>query len=110
MTAALKDAYALISAYKAGQLAPGSPITAEQGELLARLADDLAVDGPRNDPEALVLPIAQADSHWHRQAADIVIAFHDLKEAGALDEAEARRSEFMRLCPSTWYRGVVSGL
>ena len=105
--ASLRDAHRMLRDFREGRFAPGSAMTSGQQALVRQLADDLAVDGDRDDASALVLPVSRADKFWNRESMATIIEFQDALAAASRDTAEAVRTAFLARCPSAWYREIV---
>ena len=106
----IKSAYTLIRNYKGGAIAPGTQVTQEQARLIRLLATDLKVETDGLDIGTLVSRVALEDTRWNREAMATVCEFHDHREAGRVEEADAVRSRFVSRCPSVWYCGVLENL
>lgn len=108
----LSEAYRLIYAYRAGQLPYGSRISRHQMSLLAMLAQDLLPEEPFDCAklEVLIPRLAAADSLWNQRTMAFTDSFYAWSAAGLRESAELRRREFLNVCPSSWYRGIVTSL
>ena len=106
----MRAAYKLIGDYKSGAITPGTTVSDDQDRLLRLLAADLDVPTDGLGIGAIVNRVAHADTQWNCEAMAAVCEFHDHREAGAAEEAEAVRSRFMARCPSVWYREVLASL
>jgi hypothetical protein len=106
----MRTAYKLIGDFKSGAIAPGETISEDQDRLLRLLAADLDVPTDGLGIGAIASRVAHADTQWNREAMAAVCEFHDQREAGAAEEAEAVRARFMARCPSVWYSEVLASL
>ena len=104
----MNTAYALIYAYKSGAIEQGTEINQEQDRLIRMLAADLDVATEGLDIGTIVGRVAQADARWNRETMAALCDFHDRREAGSEEEAEAVRTRFLSRCPSVWYCGVLA--
>lgn len=103
----LRSAYALIFAFKAGEIPAGTDISNEQHCLIEMLAQDLGVS-KEGSFEAVILRVAEMDSVWNNRAMSAIIEIYDLIKAGNAEMAETVRADFLEKCPSLWYKSVVN--
>ena len=83
-------------------------MTTDQQLLLQLLAEELGINFDPNNLSQVVRLVAEADTHWNRQAMTVTVQFYDFREAGNDAGAAAIIEEFVSRCPSVWYRGVVA--
>lgn len=106
----MRTAYALIARYQCGEIEPGTEITQEQDRLIRLLATDLDVESAGLEIGMIASQVAGADKRWNQQTMAAVCQFHDRREAGSTEEAEAVRARFLSRCPSAWYCEIVAEL
>jgi Rad3-related DNA helicase len=108
----LSAAFGLIYEFRNGQFASGSELSPEHLRLLRLLCEDI-LPGEKFDEDALeeLIPrLASTDSFWNKRTMALADEFYALSEAAKPEAAEQRLNEFLRACPSSWYRGIASSL
>jgi hypothetical protein len=106
----MKTAYTLIADFRRGAIAAGSEITKAQEHLIRLLASDLDVPTKDVPLDQLVNRVAKADSLWSKQTVNLIDSFYVLKKEGKHEDAERKRIEFLKRCPSVWYCDMVTSL
>lgn len=108
----LEAAFKLIRHFKEGRCAAASQISARDIELLQLLKIELlpSENDLKDDLERLVLRIAEEDSRWNRRVMETIYAIYSLRSIGKKTEADSLRLEFLRACPSTWYKRIVEAV
>ncbi|MFH1661083.1 MAG: hypothetical protein ABIG35_17375 [Pseudomonadota bacterium] len=110
MSDELAAAYKLLRAFKTGQFQAEASVSEKQQLLVRLLSEDLEVPAGDQIFQQQILLVAEADSKWNNQTQMCVSKYYALCEQGLAPEANAIRTQFLSVCPSSWYRGIVEAL
>lgn len=106
----LEQAFQLIREFKEGRFKPGDEISVDALVLVQVLVTELLPGVAWNEGEAgaLLLLVAEEDSRWNRRTGDTINDIYSARASGKAGEADSLRDDFLRRCPSAWYREIVA--
>jgi predicted RNA polymerase sigma factor len=104
--AEFQAAYGLILGYKTGFITLEAASNPQGLRLLRLLRADLLPDEPELDSDlaALIMRVATEDSRWNKRTQEVILGEQISRDNTPIKDAETLRQDFIRECPSKWYR------
>lgn len=106
----LANAYALLAAFKSGNLEPRRELSTNELALIRLLAKDLLptriVPDPLDDSDfgELIVEIVKQDSKWNHALMEALDLYYNRIRANDSQSAARGLREFIGECNSEWYR------